>query len=228
VAFCKDVSANIGKAANKAPEPTTFAVTSRATARFNEGKARTCRTYYCTSRASEGRGSSLTLGKMKTIALSFFVLAVGVAYTGCSFRVWIRLFNRSEHAITVLTSEGETAITPGANATVEPWLESYNGVRGFVLSVGGKQYFYSLITAGAGASRISVALPSESAHWSRDGKEYVIEFGPDNELFALVPRSTGSLTRLSPQPPGFPVKPNKAPEPTPGAVTPRATEGASK
>jgi hypothetical protein len=52
------------KATDKAQEPTSLAVTPRALDRFAEVKTPNHSTYCCTSRASEGRSSSLTLGKL--------------------------------------------------------------------------------------------------------------------------------------------------------------------
>jgi hypothetical protein len=56
----------------------------------------------------------------------------------------------------------------------------------------------------------------------------ILEPQSDGSLRVLIPRESGKPTEFRIGVPGASNPPNKAPEPTPGSVTPRATEGASK
>jgi hypothetical protein len=67
-------------------------------------------------------------------------------------------------------------------------------------------------------------LPKECAQRRATGVVYFLEYAADGDLFALIPTDSGYPKRVSPQPEAFPAMPNKSPEPTTMAVTPRATE----
>ena len=157
-------------------------------------------------------------GKMKTHLYGLaIVLAASICLLldGCSIKAFARIFNRTNHAITV--QQGEKApivIASGASAPVPLWASARGQQRGIMIVDGPKALFYALrwdSKANREDTHSTVPiLPSVSAKWSyKNGIEYYFEYSANSDLFALVPGDEGSPKMAEPQPKGFPIRPNQ-------------------
>jgi hypothetical protein len=149
------------------------------------------------------------------------VVLICLSFGGCSLATWARIYNRTDHAISLLQQNQGKMITvaPGSSAVVAMWDVTRGTQNGFLILDGSRELFYSLLPNNKANSTRSTTslplLPNECGKRQSNGLEYGFEYAADSELFALSPVEQTNPKRVDPQPAGFPLKPNKPMQPTP-------------
>jgi hypothetical protein len=162
---------------------------------------------------------------VKSIVLLVSITAVFA--TGCSLAVFVRVFNRTDHTIRLLGTGGDAPTDIPAGGSARVFLSSITHGRdhGFAVQDGDGEQFY-VASRHAADGRLdypySLSFPPVSRKSKGMAPEYFVEYAGDSLIFALDASDEQAPKRLNPQPTGFPLKPNKAPEPPPGSVTSRA------
>ena len=195
---------------NKTPEPTTFAVTSRAIVPFYRKQSTDRSTYCCTSRASEGRGSSDALGKnyMQRLNLSPVVLSAASSAAIMISFAFARIASPATAFSRSLTSQWIELFAIEAASAIPLFFLSKN-VRG------SRWLWLVWLVSAANYSVSELRVVWHSYHsWLVSGVYFAWAVKVVVLLMLFSPRKHGGETDL----------PDKVPARTPTAVTPHATE----
>ena len=160
----------------------------------------------------------LTLfGKMKSAFLAFGLFAVCAALlvSSCSFAVWVRVFNTTDHAIELqLGANQHTIVVPAGGSDRVLWASISRGRDyGFVVKDSGIEQFYAVVSRsddGNYTQAASLVLPKEARKPKQMAPEYFVEYSSDGTLSLLDASQENRLCRLDPQPAGFPKKPTQS------------------